>query len=61
MPKQVPMPKMLYGTAWKEERTKDLVVLALQSGFRGIDTAAQPKHYRVSCHRRATQTCSGES
>lgn len=36
----------LYGTAWKKEATKDLVVLAVQSGFRGIDTACQPKHYR---------------
>jgi diketogulonate reductase-like aldo/keto reductase len=40
------MPKMLYGTAWKQERTKELVAQALQSGFRGIDTACQPKHYR---------------
>jgi diketogulonate reductase-like aldo/keto reductase len=37
---------MIYGTAWKQERTKELVIQALQSGFRGIDTACQPKHYR---------------
>lgn len=36
----------LYGTAWKKEQTTDLVVLAIRSGFRGIDTACQPKHYR---------------
>ncbi|ATB68570.1 aldo-keto reductase family protein [Sulfurospirillum diekertiae] len=41
----VSIPCMLYGTAWKKERTADLVALALQSGFRGIDTACQPKHY----------------
>lgn len=37
---------MLYGTAWKKEATTELVVLAVRSGFRGIDTACQPKHYR---------------
>eukprot|EP00933_Yihiella_yeosuensis_P041444 TRINITY_DN35834_c0_g1_i1.p1 TRINITY_DN35834_c0_g1~~TRINITY_DN35834_c0_g1_i1.p1 ORF type:complete len:372 (-),score=64.87 TRINITY_DN35834_c0_g1_i1:100-1215(-) len=36
----------LYGTAWKKESTADLVVQAVQQGFRGIDTACQPKHYR---------------
>ncbi len=39
------MPKMLYGTAWKKERTSDLVVEAVRAGFKGIDTACQPKHY----------------
>ena len=41
----VRMPRILYGTAWKKERTADLVEQALQAGFRGIDTAGQPKHY----------------
>lgn len=41
----VRMPRMLYGTAWKKERTAELVALALRAGFRGIDTACQPKHY----------------
>eukprot|EP00928_Gymnodinium_smaydae_P084627 TRINITY_DN67913_c0_g1_i1.p1 TRINITY_DN67913_c0_g1~~TRINITY_DN67913_c0_g1_i1.p1 ORF type:complete len:338 (+),score=15.32 TRINITY_DN67913_c0_g1_i1:34-1047(+) len=36
----------LYGTAWKKEATTDLVVQAVRAGFRGIDTACQPKHYR---------------
>lgn len=36
---------MLYGTAWKEEGTERLTRLALQTGFRGIDTANQRKHY----------------
>jgi diketogulonate reductase-like aldo/keto reductase len=35
----------LYGTAWKEQRTADLVELALRMGFRGIDTANQRRHY----------------
>jgi diketogulonate reductase-like aldo/keto reductase len=39
------MPPLLYGTAWKAERTADCVVRALRAGFRGIDTACQPKHY----------------
>jgi diketogulonate reductase-like aldo/keto reductase len=41
----VRVPRLLYGTAWKEERTESLVVAALDAGFRGIDTANQRKHY----------------
>lgn len=40
------MPKLVYGTAWKKERTADLVYQALKQGFRGVDTAAQPRHYQ---------------
>lgn len=43
--KQV-IPPFLYGTAWKAGKTADLVYQAICSGFRGLDTAAQPKHYR---------------
>jgi diketogulonate reductase-like aldo/keto reductase len=39
------MPPIIYGTAWKKERTEALVSQALREGFRGIDTACQPKHY----------------
>jgi diketogulonate reductase-like aldo/keto reductase len=39
------LPTFLYGTAWKEHRTEDLTRLALATGFRGIDTANQRKHY----------------
>ncbi|MBW8885686.1 MAG: aldo/keto reductase, partial [Planctomycetia bacterium] len=35
------LPRFLYGTAWKEDRTQALVELALQQGFRGFDTANQ--------------------
>ena len=41
----VKMPKLIYGTAWKKERTAGLVEKAVKLGFRGIDTACQPKHY----------------
>ena len=41
----VKMPRIIYGTAWKKDRTADLVEKAIQAGFRGIDTACQPKHY----------------
>jgi diketogulonate reductase-like aldo/keto reductase len=36
---------LLYGTAWKEDRTPALVELALRAGFRAIDTANQRRHY----------------
>lgn len=41
----VNMPVLIYGTAWKKTDTADLVEQALLAGFRGIDTACQPKHY----------------
>lgn len=37
--------RILYGTAWKQDETERLVRHALEVGFRGIDTACQPKHY----------------
>jgi diketogulonate reductase-like aldo/keto reductase len=39
------IPRFFYGTAWKEEETQRLTELALQQGFRGIDTANQRRHY----------------
>lgn len=41
-----PLPRLIYGTAWKKEETNPLVHLALKTGFRAIDTAAQPRHYK---------------
>lgn len=41
----VKMPRIIYGTAWKKEQTEELVVTAVLAGFKGIDTACQPKHY----------------
>ncbi len=39
------VPAIMYGTAWKEERTGELVAEALSAGFRAIDTANQRRHY----------------
>lgn len=39
------LPSFIYGTAWKESETAGLTSLALESGFRAIDTANQRKHY----------------
>lgn len=39
------VPRLVYGTAWKEGDTSRLVELAIRQGFRGIDTANQRKHY----------------
>jgi diketogulonate reductase-like aldo/keto reductase len=39
------IPDFLYGTAWKEDRTPALTELAIRTGFRGIDTANQRRHY----------------
>ena len=41
----VRIPRIIYGTAWKKSETARLVGKAIQQGFRGIDTACQPKHY----------------
>jgi diketogulonate reductase-like aldo/keto reductase len=41
----VRFPTFLYGTAWKEDDTARLTLLALEAGFRGIDTANQRRHY----------------
>jgi diketogulonate reductase-like aldo/keto reductase len=41
----VRVPRILYGTAWKKSDTESLVRTAIRLGFRGIDTACQPKHY----------------
>ena len=37
--------RFVYGTAWKESNTQHLTELALQEGFRAIDTANQRRHY----------------
>ena len=51
----VTVPTLLYGTAWKEERTADLVAQALRMGFRGVDTANQRRHYREADVGRVLQ------
>jgi diketogulonate reductase-like aldo/keto reductase len=37
---------LIYGTAWKKERTAELVRTAYAAGFRAFDTANQPRHYQ---------------
>jgi diketogulonate reductase-like aldo/keto reductase len=51
------LPPLLYGTAWKEERTTELTMLALQEGFLGIDTANQRKHYHEAAVGEAVAAC----
>lgn len=43
---QVSMPSFMYGTAWKKEDTARLVKLAVEAGFRSLDTANQLIHYQ---------------
>jgi len=50
------VPRLLYGTAWTEDRTQALVALALQQGFRGIDTANQRRHYHEAAVGAAIAT-----
>ncbi|MDZ4835819.1 MAG: aldo/keto reductase [Candidatus Melainabacteria bacterium] len=42
---QVPIPSFMYGTAWKKDDTARLVKLAVEAGFKAIDTANQLVHY----------------
>lgn len=51
-----PIPPLLYGTAWKELHTEPLTLQALTTGFRGLDTANQRKHYHEAGVGRAVQT-----
>ena len=39
------VPRLMYGTAWKEDTTEALTARALACGFRAIDTANQRRHY----------------
>jgi diketogulonate reductase-like aldo/keto reductase len=49
----VRVPRFLYGTAWKEDETQRLTSLALEQGFRGIDTANQRRHYHEAAVGKA--------
>jgi diketogulonate reductase-like aldo/keto reductase len=55
----VPVPRFLYGTAWKEDQTQRLTTLAIEQGFRGIDTANQRKHYFESAVGQAVRAVIG--
>lgn len=54
------IPSFLYGTAWKKDRTTDLVHQAIGSGFRAVDTAGQPKHYREDLVGEAIRRAIGD-
>jgi len=41
----VSIPSFMYGTAWKKEATTQLVLQAVEAGFKAIDTANQLIHY----------------
>lgn len=41
----ITVPAMMYGTAWKAERTAALTATAIGCGFRAVDTANQRRHY----------------
>jgi diketogulonate reductase-like aldo/keto reductase len=51
------LPGILYGTAWKKDETERLVAEAIRQGFRGIDTACQPKHYDEAGVGRGVAQC----
>jgi diketogulonate reductase-like aldo/keto reductase len=51
----VPIPSLMYGTAWKKEATTELVQLAMASGFTAIDTANQLIHYEEALVGEALQ------
>lgn len=62
----VRVPWILYGTAWKKSDTENFVRTAIRLGFRGIDTACQPKHYHepgvgagVAACLRGEPACNG--
>ena len=53
-------PSFIYGTAWKEDATDELVNMAVSNGFSGIDTANQPRHYQEHLVGEALLKLSGE-
>jgi len=57
----MPTPPIIYGTAWKKTDTAALVELALRQGFRGIDTACQPKHYHEAGVGEGVASCLSET
>ncbi len=51
----VTIPTFIYGTAWKEDQSEVLTQLAIESGFLGIDTANQRRHYNEAGVGQAVQ------
>ena len=57
----IKVPTFLYGTAWKEDQTEALTLLAIESGFAGIDTANQRRHYYEAGVGKALQKALSEN
>ena len=53
----IEIPRFLYGTAWKEDETQRLTEMAIRTGFRGIDTANQRRHYYEAAVGRGVAAC----
>ena len=53
---QIAVPSFMYGTAWKKDATAQLVRLAVDSGFKAIDTANQLIHYEEALVGEALQS-----
>lgn len=53
--KGLTIPSFLYGTAWKEDQTEPLTYAAIASGFLGVDTANQRRHYYEAGVGKAVQ------
>ena len=52
---QISVPTFMYGTAWKKDATARLVQLAVETGFKAIDTANQLIHYQEALVGEALQ------
>ncbi len=61
MHRGISVPTFFYGTAWKEDRTEALTSLAIESGFVGIDTANQRRHYYEAGVGKALQKALSEN
>lgn len=56
----ITVPTFLYGTAWKETQTEALTFAAIETGFLGIDTANQRRHYYEEGVGKAVQQALAE-
>ena len=59
-PRRAPSPSFIYGTAWKQDATAELTRAAATAGFRAIDTANQPRHYREALVGEALEALAAE-
>src|ERR1700746_487860 len=57
--RSVAVPLIMYGTAWKEDRTPALTLEAIATGFRAFDTANQRNNYVEEEDGAAARTAIG--